>query len=233
MSGPAEIIREIHRLRRFARDLQEQIDRGPKQLKAQQTRVARQEEAQREAQDALKKLKVQVHEKETSLKTTHALIVKHKGQLNAAASKKEYDALAHELATEQARFTQLEDEILAGMAEIEERTAQLPELEKGVQAARAEYKKFEAGAAERQVDLTRQLNETTAKLKEVEPTIPAEVRTNYNRIVAGLGADAFAAVADRNCGACNTAITAQQYTELLMRSFVLCKSCGRMLYLPE
>jgi predicted nucleic acid-binding Zn-ribbon protein len=233
MSGPAEIIREIHRLRRFARDLQEQIDRGPRQLQIQQARVKRQEDALHEAQDTLKKLKVQVHDKESSLKTTHAQVVKHKGQLNAAASKKEYDALAHELAAEQARFTQLEDEILAGMAEIEERTAQLPELDKSVQNARAEFKKFEAGAGERHAEWERQLNDTMVKLKEIEPNIPENVRTTYNRLVAGLGADAFAAVVDQNCGACYTSITAQQYTELLMQSFVVCKSCGRMLYLPE
>src|SRR5438105_2967035 len=109
MSGPAVTLREIHRLRRFARDLQEQIERGPKQLKAQQAKVARHEAARHEAQDTLKKLKVQVHEKETTLKTTHAVIVKHKGQLNAAASKKEYDALANEIAAEQARFGQVQE----------------------------------------------------------------------------------------------------------------------------
>jgi uncharacterized protein len=232
MSGPAVILREIHRLRRFARDLQEQIERGPKQLKAQQAKVARHEAAQREAQETLKKLKVQVHDQETTLKTTHTQITKHKGQLNAAASKKEYDALAHEIAAEQARFTQMEEEILAGMADIEERTAQLPELERNVQMAREEYKKFEAGAGERHATLVQQLNETTARLKVVEQEIPADVRTNYNRIVGGMGADAFAAVVAQNCTACNTAITAQQYTELLMHNFMACKSCGRMLYLP-
>jgi uncharacterized protein len=233
MSGPADTLREIHRLRRFTRDLQEQIDRGPKQFQAQQARVARQEAVQREAQETLKKLKVVVHDKEITLKSTHSEVTKHKAQLNAAASKKEYDALSHEIAAEQARFAQLEDEILAGMAEIEERTAQMPELEKNVQQAREDYKKFEASAGERHAALVQQLNDALARLKEVEQEIPADVRTNYNRIVGGLGADAFAAVVDRNCGACNTAITAQQYTELLMKNFVACKSCGRMLYLPE
>ncbi len=233
MSGPAELLREIHRLRRFTRDLQEQIDRAPKQLKAQQTKVARQEAIQHEAQEALKKLKVSVHEKEVTLKTTHAAITKHKGQLNAAASKKEYDALAHEIAAEQALCVKLEDEILTAMTAIDERTSQLPELEKNVQKAREEYKQFQTGAGERTAALVQQLKETNAKLKEIEPNIPADIRTQYNRIVGGQGADAFAAVVNHNCTACNTGITAQQSTELLMSNFVACKSCGRMLYLPE
>jgi predicted nucleic acid-binding Zn-ribbon protein len=233
MSGPAAILREIHRLLRFARDLQEQIDRGPKQLKVQHVKIARQEELQREAQDGLKKFKVLVHDKEVTLKSIHALIAKHQKQLNEATSKKEYDALRVEIASEQAKCTKVEDEILTAMAEMEERSAQLPELEKNVQKLREEYKKIEAGAAERAAGLLQQLNEAKARIKEIEPTIPATVQEQYHRIVTGQGADAFAAVVDRNCGACNTAITAQQYTDLLMQNFVACKSCGRMLYLPE
>ena len=232
MSGPAVTIREIARLRRFAHDLQEQIDRGPRQLKAQKAKVARQEEMQRDAQELLKKIKVSVHEKEVTIKTTHAQLTKHTGQLNAAASKKEYDALKVEITAEKAKFAQLEDEILAAMADIEERTAQLPELEKSVQTAREEFKKFEAGAGERHTALVQQLNETLAKLKEVEVAIPADLRTAYNRIVGGQGADAFASVVDGNCTACYTAITVQSHTELLMENFTACKSCGRMLYLP-
>ncbi len=86
-------MREVHRLRRFARDLQEQIDRAPQQLKIQKAQGARHEDAARDNQEAIKKLKVAVHEKEVTLKTTHGQIAKHQKQLNEAASKKEYDAL--------------------------------------------------------------------------------------------------------------------------------------------
>jgi predicted nucleic acid-binding Zn-ribbon protein len=233
MSGPAVLLREIHRLRRFAQDLKEQIDRAPRQLKGQQAKVARHEDLQREAQETLKKLKVAVHEKETTLKSTHAQIAKYQKQLNEAGSKKEYDALQAEITSAKKQCTKLEDDILTAMTEVEDYAARLPELEKTVQQAREEYKKFEAGAGERTANLVRQQNETQAKLKEIEPGIPAEIRQNYNRIVAGMGADAFASVVNQNCTACYTMITAQSYTELLMENFVPCKACGRMLYLPE
>src|SRR6516164_3382003 len=129
MPGPAAIFREVHRLRRYARDLQEQIERVPRQLKAQQAKVARQEELVRECQEAIKHLKVQAHEKEVTLKTTHGQIAKHQKQLNEAASKKEYDALRLEMDNDREKCRRLEDEILAGWAEREEREARLPELE--------------------------------------------------------------------------------------------------------
>ena len=39
MAGPAVLFREIHRLRRFANELKEQIDRYPRQVTAQQAKA--------------------------------------------------------------------------------------------------------------------------------------------------------------------------------------------------
>src|SRR3954462_12157492 len=112
MPGTAVILRELHRLQRHARDLRDQIDRGPAVLKAQQNRVGRQEEQFREAQETLKKLKVEIHQKEVTLKGKQQQIAKHEKQLNEAAGKKEYDALKTEIAADRTACTKLEDEIL-------------------------------------------------------------------------------------------------------------------------
>src|SRR5262245_7788471 len=111
MAGPATILREIHRFRRHAKDLQSEIDRGPRQLKVQQAKVARQEETVREAHETLKRLKITSHEKEGQLKATLQQISKHEKQLNEAGSKKEYDALKTEIAADQKKCRELEDEI--------------------------------------------------------------------------------------------------------------------------
>jgi predicted nucleic acid-binding Zn-ribbon protein len=232
MPGPAVIFREIHRLRRFARDLQEQIERIPRQLKAQKAKVEHQEKVQREAQEGLKKLKVTLHEKEVTLRTTHNQIAKHEKQREKAESKKEYDALQVEITAERDTCRRLEDEILEGMGASEEQTAQLPELDKAVQQAKREYADFEKGVGARQADLTAQLHDAQAQLKTVEETLPPEVLDSYRRVVAAKGADALAAVQDRTCAACYTEITAQQKNELHAEHFVVCKSCGRILYLP-
>src|SRR5262245_26021624 len=107
MPGPASLMREIHRLRRFARDLQEQIDRLPRQQKAHQAKIARQEELLKQEQEAVKRLKVAGHEKEVSLKTTHGQIARYEQQRNEATAKKEYDALQAEIAGARAKAQQL------------------------------------------------------------------------------------------------------------------------------
>jgi predicted nucleic acid-binding Zn-ribbon protein len=233
MSGPAILFREIHRLRRFAQDLQEQIDRLPYQQKAKQAKVARQEELLRQAQDAIKHLKVDVHSKEGTLKATHAQIAKYNKQRNEAGSKKEYDALQHEIDDAKALCQRLEEEILNAIAESEDRTAQLPELEQAVRQAKEEQTQFESAMREKLADIQAQLAQTQQQLQEQESAIPERIRASYQRVVAAKGADALSAVQGRSCSACYTEITAQQHNELQQEMFVLCKSCGRIVYLPE
>jgi predicted nucleic acid-binding Zn-ribbon protein len=233
MSGPAVVFREIHRLRRHIQNLQEQLDRIPRQLKVQQAKVARHDEALREAQEGLKKLKVTVQAKEKAHKDRHEQIAKYKKQLNEVTSKKEYDALQLEIAGAKADCQRLVDEILEGEMEKEEKEARLPELEKAGPLARQEHARLEQEAGARRADLQAQLDEAQGQLKAVEREVPAGVREQYLRVVHSKGADAMAAVRDRICTACHTEITIQARTDLGQDLFVACRSCGRILYLPE
>src|SRR2546428_97975 len=90
---------EIHRLRRHVQELLSRIEAGPRQLKMQHAAIARHEENLKKAQEELKLLKVHTHDKELSLKITSDQIKKYEKQLNDIMSKKEYDALKHEMAT--------------------------------------------------------------------------------------------------------------------------------------
>jgi predicted nucleic acid-binding Zn-ribbon protein len=233
MAGPAIILREIHRLRRFAKDLQTKIEQAPRTLKAQQGRVSRQEEILRQAQDGLKHLKVSIHEKEVTLRTTLQQITKYEKQQNEAAGKKEYDALQHEIDAAKKKMQQVEDEILDAMGQSEEETARLPELEKSLKQVREEVVQFERDSSARHAGFTEQLKQTEQQIAEVEASLPPEVRPTYTRLIGAKGEDGMSAVNGRTCTACYTEITAQNYNDLSVGNFVLCKSCGRMLYLPE
>jgi predicted nucleic acid-binding Zn-ribbon protein len=233
MAGPATILREIHRFRRHAKELESEIERGPRLLKTQQARITKQEGALGEAQETLKRLKVTTHEKEMELKATNQLIEKHRQQREQASSKKEYDALTHEIADDKKKCQDLEDEILNYLAQIDETTAQVPQFDRLVQQAKAEYAEFEMSTQSRQAALAEQLREVVQKIKEIEDTLPSDVRQQYDRLVAARGEDGMAAVENRTCMACYTGITAQNYNDLMLSQFLLCKSCGRALYLPE
>jgi predicted nucleic acid-binding Zn-ribbon protein len=233
MAGIGDTLREIHRLRRHARDLQQEIDRGPYQLKAHRAKAARVEEAFRAAQDELKKLKVATHENEVTLKSTHGQIAKYERQLDDVTDKKQYDALKHEIATARQKAQTLEEAILEGMSEAEERTAKLPEQEKGLQRAKDELAAFERDQAARLARLADQLKAALGELKEAEGRLPEQWRPQYQRLVNAYGADALAAVQGQSCAHCHTQITTQQLHEIQTGEFVACRSCGRALYMPE
>jgi uncharacterized protein len=233
MAGPATVLREIHRLRKDARNLQDEIERVPRMLKAQQAKIVRQEEALREAQEVLKRAKLTTHEKESELKSAQQLIAKHEKQLSEATSKKEYDALKVEIAADKKKSQVIEDKILESMVAAEDKSAQIPTAEKAVAQAKADYADHEKTSQVRVTELREQLAKVHTAIKEVESSLPPDVLPAYERLLAARGEDAMAAVQNRTCMACYTEITAQAFNDLMLSQFVLCKSCGRVLYLPE
>lgn len=233
--GPAATLRELHRLRRHAKDLEEEIERLPRQVKAQQSKIAAQEKVLRQANDQITKLKLGIKDKEGKLKDTHLLIGKYEKQREAAASlgKKEYDALQVEIQHSKETGAKLENDILALMEEIDQLQAKLPDLEKGVAQSKKELAEWDKTVQQRQGVLKVELTKVQAQVKEVEPSLPEDIRQLYKRQVEGRGEDALSMVNGRTCVACYTEITAQMSNMLVQGLFVTCKSCGRILYLPE
>ncbi|MFQ3649997.1 MAG: C4-type zinc ribbon domain-containing protein [Gemmataceae bacterium] len=232
MAGPAPLFREIHALRSYAHSLKEQLDRLPRQLKAQQARQLAAENALKAAQERVRQLKVEATSKEKTLKTKGELLARYEDQLSSIQSKKEFDAKQLEIAFTKTEIAQLEDEILQALSDGETEAARLPELEKALASVSAEVAKFEAELAPKKALWEAELASTQAKLKELEPGIPKNVRAAYDRTVASMGHDGFASVQEQVCGGCRVEITVQMQNELEDDQFVMCRSCGRILYLP-
>jgi predicted nucleic acid-binding Zn-ribbon protein len=233
MPGPATTLRELHRLHRHAEDLRTQINRGPQTIKAHQEKTAKQEELLHQAQDSIKKLKVALHEKEVSLKAQQLVVAKHEKQLNEVSSRKEYDALHSEIESDKMSCTKIEDAMLEVMEEIEKRNLQIPEYEKGVKKGKEDTARVMDDVQTRRNDFTDRLNETLKSIHNVETSLPDDVRAMYDRLVAARGDSAMSSVQGRTCTACYTEITAQNQNDLMQEKLVLCKNCGRILYLAE
>ncbi|HEV2949616.1 MAG TPA: C4-type zinc ribbon domain-containing protein [Gemmataceae bacterium] len=233
MPGPATILRELHRLHRHAEDLRTQINRGPQTIKAHQEKTAKQEELLHQAQDSIKKLKVALHEKEVSLKAQEQVVAKHEKQLNEATSRKEYDTLRSEIETDKKACAKIEDAMLEVMEEIETRNLQIPEYEKGVKKGKEDTARVIDDVQTRRNEFTDRLNETLKSIREIETSLPDDVRATYDRLVAVKGDGAMSSVQGRTCTACYTEITAQNQNDLMQEKLVLCKNCGRILYLSE
>lgn len=233
MAGPAPLFREIHRLRSYAHSLEEQLGRLPRQLKAQHARLSAAQAALTASQERVKHLKVEATTKEKTLKSKHQTIERYEGQLASIQTRKEYDAKKLEIAFAQTECGKLEDEILQAMTDAEEEAAKVPDLEKTLAAVKVDVAKFEADVAPKQTLWTAERAATLAKLKEVEPGVPKAVRAAYDKTVASMGHDGFAPVIGRTCGGCQAELTHQVRNDLEDDLFVMCRSCGRILYLAE
>ena len=232
MPTPAAIFKEIHRLRRYIRDLEGKADQEPRLRKAQDDKVARQEKLLKQAQEQLKHFKVEIHHKEVSIKSAQDQIKKYEKQLKENISnKKEYDALMAEISAAKASIGKLEDEALELMGQSEDETKKLPDVESGLRKAKEEHARFDQDHAEALDRYAQEKVKAEAELKEQEAQLPDDFRPQYNRFVAAKGADALAAVANNVCTACYTEVTPQMGSELRRGSFLVCKNCGRILYL--
>ncbi len=228
-----QILKECHRLRRHLRELQSEIDLGPRVQKIQQATLAAAEAAHKAAHESVKRLKLKQKDDEVSLKQTETQLAKFQADVNTAGSKKEYDLKNTEIATATAKKGDLEDAILGGMAGIEDESAALPAADAAWTAARAEYATQQADAAGRMVRLKAEVVDATAKLAAAEAELPDDVKPLIARLVRQYGADAMAGVQGRACQQCRTTITEQWRTSLISGQFLCCTQCGRALYLAD
>ena len=227
------VLREIHRLRRHLRDLQTETERLPRLLKAHQAKVAKQEQQLKDAQEGVKHLKVANSDKELSLKSITQQLAKYERQLDDMNTPKEVDGKQKEIATSKSTIHKLEEQILSGIAEIEERASKVPEYDEAFKKARAELVAFEKESKDRLTRLTREVHLSEEQLKKHEVHLPASVRGTYERLVKAHGPDALACVGKSSCGFCHTSVTMQNVHELVQGRFLFCNSCGRVLYPGE
>jgi hypothetical protein len=63
--------------------------------------------------------------------------------------------------------------------------------------------------------------------------MPADIRDLYDRAIKQKGEEGMAPLDGDSCGGCYHQITGNMHSELLVGKVVMCRSCGRLLYLPE
>jgi predicted nucleic acid-binding Zn-ribbon protein len=227
--------RECHRLRKHLKTLQEEIDRGPRVLKAQQARLAAEEQAHKDHHERIKKLKLKQRDDEGTLKQTEARLVKLGQQLLGISVPKEYEAKQSEIRQATDLKNQLEETILATMTDLDARVAAIPEVEKQWADAQADFKQYQVDAADRLARMQADQKESQAALAAAEKELPPNVKGLYDAQVRGRGPDGLAALKGKVCQGCRGSVTDQKIYELQDGGFVVCpnSSCGRLLYPAE
>jgi predicted nucleic acid-binding Zn-ribbon protein len=226
-------LRECHRLRVHLRELQAEIDRGPRIVQEHQDELDAERHAHQDHYDSITKLKLKQREDEGTLKQTDVRLAKLEEQLPGLTAPKEYAAKEHEIAHAREKKAQTEEAIFATITALEEKTAAIPAAEEKWKAAQAEFARYQAEAAERLERLRADREESRAALARAETELPPDVKQTYDTIVKAKGPDGFAGAKNRVCQACRANMTETQFAELRRGAFRTCAGCGRLHYPVE
>jgi predicted nucleic acid-binding Zn-ribbon protein len=224
------LLKTIHRILIQKRDLNDRVQRGPRQVTVAENALARFEQEL----EALKQLKTKTQmaadSKQLHLRERESKIATLKGRLNTAESNREFQLLKEQIEADQAANSVLSDEILELLDKVDQITAQVATAESNVSKAKAECNRVRDTVAAELANLKSELQRVSGELANCEASLSGDVLAEYRRLVAHRGEDALAETDLKTCGNCCTTISAQTISELMLKRPVFCKSCGCLMY---
>jgi predicted nucleic acid-binding Zn-ribbon protein len=228
-----ETLRTLHRIHRQLADLADQLAAGPRAVAVRTKQVESAEAKKTTAQDDVKKAKVAADQKQLQLKTSEAKIKDLEAKLNACKTNREYQTLTEQIAADRMATKVLEDEILEALERVDTLKPTVPAAEGEVAAVKKALDEAKAKVAAETGRLESEVARVRAELETVERDLPDDVRDKYARIVKQKGADAMAPLEGQSCGGCFQQVTGNMVSDLMLGKIAACRSCGRLLYIPE
>jgi predicted nucleic acid-binding Zn-ribbon protein len=233
MNISADALRELHRIHRQLTDLRDRFDRGPKQVAAVEANLKKLESELEQAKDSAKKTRILADQKQLQLKGREDKIKELKGKLNQAASNREFQALKEQIAADEQANSVLADEILEALEKMDQLQAAVQATDDHLRKARDEGAKIKQAVAAERTVLEGELARVHDNLLEAEKKLPADIKSQYDRIAKVRGEGALAQIDGEVCGNCFQTVTTQTMNDLYLSRPVFCKGCGCLLYLPE
>lgn len=233
MNPTADTLRELHRIHQQLSDLRERIERGPKQIRAREANLAKLEQTLSQVQTDAKAARVLADQKQLQLKSDEGKIQDLRVKLNQAKNNREYQALLEQIAASEMANSVLADEILEALEKVDELQGAIEEAKQNAAKSKEELQASQQAVQGKQEQLLVDVQRLEANLKAAEAALPADAREGYERIIRSLGSEGMAQVEGEFCTGCHRQITPNMYNSLRLNQIVFCKSCGRLLYLPE
>lgn len=232
MSETTASLQQLHRLLLKLRDVRDELDRGPRQIKARETLVKKAEDELTQRRAALTQTRAAADRKSLDLKSNEAKINSLQAKLNAATTNREFDIIRGQIDADRVANSVLEDEILEVLDNVDRLQAEIGAAERKLGDAKAELQKKTDEVAAARAGLEQQAAELEQQVARTDVFLTGDARLKYNRLVATYSADALAQVDGKICTSCYTSVTPQQKVLLNSGQIVFC-SCGRLLYVPE
>ena len=227
------VLRVLHRIHRQLTDLRERLDRGPRQIRAAETHVQHCENELAKTKAEAKAMRIEADKKQLQLKSNEGKVKDLRSKLNAVTNNREYQLLLEQISADEMAKSVLADEILEALEKIDAFQANIAEAEAALAAAQQKAAEVRGEVAKIEPALKTDIARLEAELRQSEATLPKEIHDLYPRIVRQKGEDALAIIENQYCGGCNQQIPLNYCNMVMLGQPVACKTCGRLLYLPE
>ncbi len=222
--------RRLHQLHQELKKVQDQLVRGPRQIKLRQKRIAEAQEDLVVKEAELKEFRVETDKKNLDLKSKEAHIVESKQKLNGAASNREYQIITGRIDADNAAMAVLEDEILEYLERVDLAQEEVEQCKQKISSSEEDVRIFATAFEEKADGLQKRLAELKTSIKDAETIIPTEIREQYQRLVEAYGPGAMSESSDGVCMICFVQMTPQTKVLLNSGNLVYCGACGRLLY---
>jgi uncharacterized protein len=229
----AGTLRTLHRMHRQLADLAEQLAAGPRAVAVRTKQVQAAEAKKAAAADDIKKARMVADQKQLQLKSAEAKIADLEAKLNACKTNREYQTLRDQIAADRMATKVLEDEIIEALERIDTLKPAVPAAEVEIEAAKKLLAEADAKVKAETGRLEAEVARIRAELLTTEKELADDVREKYDRVVKQKGADGMAAVDGETCGGCYQQLTGNMQSDVMLGRIIACRSCGRLLYLPE
>jgi predicted nucleic acid-binding Zn-ribbon protein len=220
-----DVLRTLHRIHRQLADLNGRLQRGPAQIHACEASVTLRVDGQAARMTA--------DRKQLQLKASEEKVQDLKRKLLKAESNREFQALKDQIDAQEMANSVLTDEILEELEKVDALQQKIAEAEEVLAKARDRGEKVRSEVAQQEPLIRADLARLEAELKECESVLPATVRELYQRVVRQRGEDALAAVENEYCSGCHQHVPVNVCAEIMLSHPMFCKTCGRLLYMPE
>lgn len=232
MSTAAGDLRELHHLHVRLQQVQQDLERGPKQIKAREQYSEKKRSALEAQREEMLKYKKVSDQKSLELRMNESKISELTLKLNAASSNREFDILKGQIDADSMANSVLEDEILECLEKVDQAELAIQQLGQEHSVAQEAERRVAEEVSVAEPALRQEIEILEASISEGERTLPGEVAEVYRRLVKSHGAAALAPVENDACSACYVGLSHQSRVELNSGKILFCKNCDRLLYLP-
>jgi hypothetical protein len=170
---------------------------------------------------------------ETELQDAEDVLKKYQGQLMQVKNQLQYSAAWKEIDTARRRVKELEDQLLAGMSDIEAAESALEERRAPHEELRARHE-TEYGAWQHSLgDLRGEIEATRKTVEGIEAGIPEKLKRQFYRVHQQRQGVAMAKVVARSCSQCRVQVRPQVIQQLKRGEMEICEGCHRFFYLDR